>query len=593
MSTPELEDLIARFFEGDLDAAGEARLEELLAQNPGVSRRFRNLVGIEGLLRAREADEASRRELCDRVMESVHADDPRRRLTSRVMRSLKGSAPHERRRAATSRAVGRAPLRWGAWETLAACLVIGAAAALAFLLLPADPAPEPTPEPAITRKDSKPPLGEPVPVPRPEVARERSPERPLPLPEPKRTQPAAPRALPPAPSEPPIRPETPRPPTASAPDADPQPKPPAARPPRPATVAAVHLRVEKVEGQVFVLEHGKRTPAAAGRDLPAGLGLETGEKESSAVLAYPDGTRLEIGPGTTITEFADRNPGRGRKLVPGKRIVVAKGTVRAGVVRQPAGEPLHIAAPHGELRVLGTSFLLTVTPDPKGQTVVRVEEGKVRFSRAWDGRSVELTGGQFAVAAPDVELAPRAIAANEIVLLPRHGRIVGNEWRLVVERRGTTGLALETRESKSKTADHVRAREAYVHFTFFAEAGKDYYVWVRAFSVPTGDPWERDQLNLQIPGAKFNQQCPFGHWWEDAYTYTGFSEASSFSWISGNMKNADPNGKPVSVRFDTPGPKTLKLFVAQPSIRVDTVWLSATRSIRPSAKMWPPLRPGK
>ena len=58
MSTPELKDLIARYFEGELGAADEARLEELLDLHPEVFERFKGLVGIEGLLRARETEAA-------------------------------------------------------------------------------------------------------------------------------------------------------------------------------------------------------------------------------------------------------------------------------------------------------------------------------------------------------------------------------------------------------------------------------------------------------------------------------------------------------------------------------------------------------
>ncbi len=67
MTSPELEDLIARHFEGDLDPAGEARLDELLAADSGAFERFKGLVGVEGLLRARSAEGCE--ELEGRVME--------------------------------------------------------------------------------------------------------------------------------------------------------------------------------------------------------------------------------------------------------------------------------------------------------------------------------------------------------------------------------------------------------------------------------------------------------------------------------------------------------------------------------------------
>src|SRR5688572_21955200 len=84
-STPELEDLLARHFDGLLDAAETAKLDALLAADPAAFERFKGLAGIEGLLRAREADVDA---LPTRVLESLKAESPRRHFTAGVMASI-------------------------------------------------------------------------------------------------------------------------------------------------------------------------------------------------------------------------------------------------------------------------------------------------------------------------------------------------------------------------------------------------------------------------------------------------------------------------------------------------------------------------
>ena len=231
MASAELEDLLARHFEGDLDAAGEARLDELLAADPEAFERFKGLVGVEGLLRARSADAESRGDLEDRVSESIRLEDRRRRLTSRVMESL-----HERRARAlrTSRSMA------GWW-------VAGIAAAVFFAVLVVV-ATRPAPAPRVEREAAR-TEAEPAVAPEPESPKPREPER---VPEPP-VKPPEPRP------EPPVKPLEPIPPPAPKPEEPPAPVP-APRIEVPKTVVAV-ADLPVAEGAVFVLERGEKKPA--------------------------------------------------------------------------------------------------------------------------------------------------------------------------------------------------------------------------------------------------------------------------------------------------------------------------------------------
>src|SRR6185436_1145641 len=109
----------------------------------------------------------------------------------------------------------------------------------------------------------------------------------------------------------------------------PQEKPPAVVMEKPSTVAA-SMVLERADGTTLTVAEG------AGLDAP-----------DRATLRYVDQTRLEIKAGTEIQELRTEK---------GKRITILKGEIRAVVAKQPKGQPLVIATPHGEATVLGTTL---------------------------------------------------------------------------------------------------------------------------------------------------------------------------------------------------------------------------------------------
>jgi ferric-dicitrate binding protein FerR (iron transport regulator) len=174
-------------------------------------------------------------------------------------------------------------------------------------------------------------------------------------------------------------------------------------PPRPArdTAAAgaappVGIAIGRVEGEVYVVAGSEKVRAPAGRAIAPGEGLQAVGAQSGATVAFRDGTRVDLGPGTVLREIVEGSRG--------KRIGVTQGRVAAQVARQPADRPLVIATPHAEVKVLGTRLSVGVSP---GSTRVEVSEGRVRVTRQPDGASVELTAGLHAVASPGVPLAAR------------------------------------------------------------------------------------------------------------------------------------------------------------------------------------------
>jgi len=181
-------------------------------------------------------------------------------------------------------------------------------------------------------------------------------------------------------------------------------EPPAAPPRQDLGTKAALATVEQAEGEVFVLFDGKKIPVKARDTVLPGQGIETGAK-GRAVLVLFDGTILEAGPETLLQEISEKTP----KQLVAKWLNLRRGTLKAEVIRQPAGQPVVIGTPHAEARVLGTTLRLVVDPGEKGSTRLEVTEGKVRLTRAQDGKFVDVPSGHFAVAATGIDLAARPL----------------------------------------------------------------------------------------------------------------------------------------------------------------------------------------
>lgn len=352
MTTPDLEDLLARWFDGLLSEAEEERLDVLLRDDPAAFERFKGLLNIEGLLRAREVDPKA---LPARVLDSLR----RRRLTSRVMDSIQ----HRRSK------VSYAP-----WIAAAAVLGI-AVLALAFY----------RPRPIASKEEVR----IEIPPPAPEILPE--------IPPPPTNQPDA-FVVPAVPA--PVPKPAPRvelPPAPPAPAPKPPPPPPAPKPEPPPTVVEVRglALLRGVSGDV------KGDGKAALEGMWIQSGVETGPA-GAAVLEFEDGTRIELAAETELREL---------RRAKGLRMTLARGVVSANVAKQP--EPLSIFTPHAEARVLGTSLRLSVD---KTRTALEVTEGKVRLIRSRDNKGVDVAAGQLAFdadlaprtsAVDDILLTPR------------------------------------------------------------------------------------------------------------------------------------------------------------------------------------------
>lgn len=345
MSADRIEDLWTRFLaEGRLDDAEEQELLRALQSDLALRKRLLQDKQFDGLLDAIHASdqEAFARSFQDRL--AVEGDPSKfiAKVEERIRTKPRRTAPP--------------PSRSWAWALVAA----GVFAALLLIVMSSGSEPA---APVVKRADPPKPRVLPVPEekPAPVVVSEKPKEVPKPVFEP-------PKPPPPPPPVPAPKPEEPKP--------EPTPPPAPAPAPQPKVTEVIVARVDDA------------------RDLAAGQGVD-----GKAVVAYPDGTKLDLAADTTTREYFD--------AAKGKTLTLEKGILTADVVRQPQGRPMIVKTPHAEARVVGTAFRLSVDGT---STRLDVMSGKVRLTRSSDGRFTDVSAGQFAVAGAGLELSAKSSA---------------------------------------------------------------------------------------------------------------------------------------------------------------------------------------
>ena len=551
MNSEETHRLLEEYRDGTISAEDARRLAEAIRQDPRVASAVQRAIAFWGHLGqavAGESDEAFARSFAERLQAERGGADFVNAFEKRSSLRL----------TARSRRIRRARPSWVPF-------LVSAAFVMAVVGLVVYTSRETPPRALAQHLPPPPPPTEPP---------KRTPE-PLPAPpEPPRPAPEEPKAVaPPSPTPaPPARPRPAPDPTPAPPLEAPKPEPPKPTEVVPSTAVA---KLDRLEGDVFVVADGERKRARTGQDLLPGVGVATGLGRSSASLVLSDGTRFGIGADAALREIA--------KGPRGTRVLFNAGTLVADVSKQPAEQPLVFATPHGEARVLGTVLRLVVD---FALTRLEVKEGKVRLTR--DGKSVDVAAGQYAVAGKDAPLAARSASPDEIVLIPQQAKLTGTEWTLVRDPKSLSAFVLEAGSTAFKVVDHVQTRPSYATFTFYAPADKEYRIWMRLTSYEKGDPWNRDMVTIEPTRATMSQHSPFfGAAPTTAYVVTGVSVTPGYSWISGHGEEGKVE-PPLVVKFHETGFQNIRVYVGHPWVRIDAIWLSATQKTRPAAKQVPP-----
>lgn len=146
----------------------------------------------------------------------------------------------------------------------------------------------------------------------------------------------------------------------------------------------------EVRGRVVVAREGSTLEGANRVALRSGDSIRA-DANATGVIRLNDGTRVTLDGGAALALGGDE----------GKNMQLTAGRVSAEVAKQPAGKHVVLRTALATVTVHGTALALEAGP---GSTRLDVREGWVRMAHAQSDSELELTGGEFALAVPNLEL---------------------------------------------------------------------------------------------------------------------------------------------------------------------------------------------
>jgi hypothetical protein len=399
MSSEQIRELWSRFLAGEEISAGDQKaLVEALDADPELRESLLENLQLDGMLQAMNTTRRQGEGFVRNLTECLDVEHDGTRFVQKVELRLNEAPPPPpsggkagrgtkpptarlfRRRSASS-ATGET-----AWKP---ALIAASVFAAIFLLVLASTKPTPS-RPVLPS-----PREEVVRIPPPEVTPTIRPE-PLPRPETPRkpeapTPPLTPRQFP---EQKPEERPTPPPSEEKRPPAEGQKPAPSKETVPSKAEAAVTMRVERTENNVYIVKGLSKDRPRKGESVPFGCEVET-VGASSAGLVFEDKTWVDLGASSSFREV---------RLAPnGRQVALSAGTLLSHIEKQPADRPMAFLTPNAEATVLGTTLRLTYSNNPR-MTTLEVKEGTVRLTRLSDRQSVVVTTGQFAVVADDGDL---------------------------------------------------------------------------------------------------------------------------------------------------------------------------------------------
>ena len=162
----------------------------------------------------------------------------------------------------------------------------------------------------------------------------------------------------------------------------------------------------------------------------------------------------------------------------------------------------------------------------------------------------------------------------DIVLHAASASLVGDEWSLIADETAGGGTRLQERnDGTAKVLVPVADPTAFVEFTFMAEAGTGYRLWMRG----RGPDYASDSVWVQFSGSVRSDGEPiYRIGTPDATFYSvegcNYCGRSGWGWQDNGWAGFGP-----LIYFSESGPQTLRLQRRQDGIAIDQIVLSAER----------------
>jgi hypothetical protein len=163
---------------------------------------------------------------------------------------------------------------------------------------------------------------------------------------------------------------------------------------------------------------------------------------------------------------------------------------------------------------------------------------------------------------------------SDIVLWATSASIVGDEWTLVEDQTAAGGMRLQERnDGAAKVVVPLAEPAAFVEFTFFAQAGTGYRLWMRG----RGPDYASDSVSVQFSGSTASSGDPvyrIGSSDATFYSVEGCDYCGRSGW---GWQDNGWDGSGSLIYFAESGPQTLRLQRRQDGIAIDQIVLSPRR----------------
>jgi ferric-dicitrate binding protein FerR (iron transport regulator) len=171
--------------------------------------------------------------------------------------------------------------------------------------------------------------------------------------------------------------------------------------PSPTPIAQIGVTFHAV-----IERNGARVDASAKDNIFDGDTLRMGPDGSAAVV-YADGTRAEF-TANSVAQFGGTRSIASERASE-KKVFLDAGELTAVVAPQSTGQPFVFYTPQAKSVVVGTVLTLAVARD---STRLDVAKGRVRITSNQSGKSVDVSAGEYALAAPNVALQQKPVASK-------------------------------------------------------------------------------------------------------------------------------------------------------------------------------------
>ena len=212
----------------------------------------------------------------------------------------------------------------------------------------------------------------------------------------------------------------------------------------------------------------------------------------------------------------------------------------------------------------------------------------IRIQPREDGFSIDqivLSSEQYLTRAPgtmklDATILPvvytSAASRAEIVVTASSATTISGGWKLLADATAANSTAVGHPDAGgAKLASPLASPVHYVEFTFEAEAGRSYRLWIRGRA--DGNYWGNDSVFVQFSGTVDAAGAPTFRIGSTSATSVNLEEAS-YAGIAGWGWQDNGYGAGVLgplLKFDATGPQTIRIQTREDGLRIDQIVLSS------------------